>query len=600
MADQAHIRNFSIIAHIDHGKSTLADRILEMTKTVDPRAMRAQVLDSMDLERERGITIKAQAVRVLYEAQDGETYQLHLIDTPGHVDFTYEVSRSLAACEGAVLVVDASQGVEAQTLANTYLAIDNGLELIAVLNKIDLPGAEPERVAEEVADLLGEPSDDILRISGKTGEGVIDVLEAIVADVPAPAGDADAPPRALIFDSEFDQYRGVVAYVRVVDGTFRKGEAIRAMVAQTEAEIDDIGFFTPAMVSTQELYAGDVGYLITGIKDVTRLRVGDTLTTKANSASEALPGYRDVLPVVFCGLFPIDSDEYADLRDALEKLTLNDAALSWEPEVSEALGFGFRCGFLGLLHMDIVRERLEREYDIELMATMPSVRFDVTLTDDSEMEVHIPSDFPDPGRIAEIREPMIDASILTPKEYIGPIMELCQQRRGTTKGMHFLTAERVQLSYELPLAEIVIDFFDALKSRTRGYASLDYELSGQQASDMVKLDILLAGEQVDALSMIVHRDKAYDVGRSLVEKLRAKIPRQQYDVPIQAAIGATIIARETVKAYRKDVIAKCYGGDISRKRKLLEKQKEGKKRMKQVGKIEVPQEAFLAVLELGD
>jgi len=600
MADQAHIRNFSIIAHIDHGKSTLADRILEMTKTVDPRAMRAQVLDSMDLERERGITIKAQAVRVLYEAQDGETYQLHLIDTPGHVDFTYEVSRSLAACEGAVLVVDASQGVEAQTLANTYLAVDNGLELIPVLNKIDLPGAEPERVAEEVADLLGEPSDDILRISGKTGEGVVDVLEAIVADVPAPAGDPDAPPRALIFDSEFDQYRGVVAYVRVVDGTFRKGEAIRAMVAQTEADIDDIGFFTPAMVSTQELYAGDVGFLITGIKDVTKLRVGDTLTTKANPASEALPGYRDVLPVVFCGLFPIDSDEYADLRDALEKLTLNDAALSWEPEVSEALGFGFRCGFLGLLHMDIVRERLEREYDIELMATMPSVRFDVTLTDDSEIEVHIPSDFPDPGRVKEIREPTIDASILAPKEYIGPIMELCQERRGTSKGMHYLSADRVQLQYDLPLAEIVIDFFDALKSRTRGYASLDYELSGQQASDMVKLDILLAGEQVDALSMIVHRDKAYDVGRSLVEKLRAKIPRQQYDVPIQAAIGATIIARETVKAYRKDVIAKCYGGDISRKRKLLEKQKEGKKRMKQVGKIEVPQEAFLAVLELGD
>ena len=600
MADQAHIRNFSIIAHIDHGKSTLADRILEMTQTVDPRAMRAQVLDSMDLERERGITIKAQAVRVLYEAKDGETYQLHLIDTPGHVDFTYEVSRSLAACEGAVLVVDASQGVEAQTLANTYLAVENGLELIPVLNKIDLPGAEPERVAEEVADLLGEPGDEILRISGKTGEGVIDVLEAIIEKVPPPAGDPDAPPRALIFDSEFDQYRGVVAYIRVVDGIFRKGEAIRSMVGRTEADIDDIGFFTPAMVATEELHAGEVGFLITGIKEVSALAVGDTLTTKANPASEPLPGYRDVLPVVFCGLFPIDSDEYADLRDALEKLTLNDAALSWEPEVSEALGFGFRCGFLGLLHMDIVRERLEREYDIDLMATMPSVRFEVTLTDDCEIEVHIPSDFPDPGRVKEIREPTIDASILAPKEYIGPIMELCQERRGTSKGMHYLSADRVQLQYDLPLAEIVIDFFDALKSRTRGYASLDYELSGVQASDMVKLDILLAGEQVDALSMIVHRDKAYDVGRSLVEKLRAKIPRQQYDVPIQAAIGATIIARETVKAYRKDVIAKCYGGDISRKRKLLEKQKEGKKRMKQVGRIEVPQEAFLAVLELGD
>jgi len=600
MADQAHIRNFSIIAHIDHGKSTLADRILEMTQTVDPRAMRAQVLDSMDLERERGITIKAQAVRVLYEARDGETYQLHLIDTPGHVDFTYEVSRSLAACEGALLVVDASQGVEAQTLANTYLAIEGGLELIPVLNKIDLPGAEPERVAEEVADLLGESMDDILHISGKTGAGVVDVLEQLVAQVPPPSGDPDAPPRALIFDSEFDQYRGVIAYIRVVDGVFKKGDAIKAMVGTTQAEIDDIGFFTPAMVVTEQLSAGEVGFLITGIKEVSALAVGDTLTTKLNPAIEPLPGYRDVQPVVFCGLFPIDSDEYPDLRDALEKLTLNDAALSWEPEVSEALGFGFRCGFLGLLHMDIVRERLEREYDIELMATMPSVRFDVTLTDDSEMEVHIPSDFPDPGRIKEIREPMIEASILTPKEYIGPIMELCIERRGTHKGMHYLTADRVQLTYDLPLCEIVIDFFDALKSRTRGYASLDYELGEMVVSDMVKLDILLGGEQVDALSMVVHRDKAYDVGRTMVEKLKKKIPRQQFDVPIQAAIGAAIIARETVKAYRKDVIAGCYGGDISRKRKLLEKQKAGKKRMKQVGRIEVPQEAFLAVLELGD
>jgi GTP-binding protein LepA len=600
VADQAHIRNFSIIAHIDHGKSTLADRILEMTKTIDPRAMRAQVLDSMDLERERGITIKAQAVRVLYEARDGETYQLHLIDTPGHVDFTYEVSRSLAACEGALLVVDASQGVEAQTVANTYLAIENGLELIPVLNKLDLPGAEPERVAEEVADLLGEPGDEILRISGKTGDGVVDVLEQLVAKVPPPSGDPDAPPRALIFDSEFDQYRGVIAYIRVVDGTFKKGDVIRSMAGDTVADIDDIGFFTPAMVVTEQLSAGEVGFLITGIKEVSALAVGDTLTTKANPAKNPLPGYRDVQPVVFCGLFPIDSDEYPDLRDALEKLVLNDAALSWEPEVSEALGFGFRCGFLGLLHMDIVRERLEREYDIDLMATMPSVRFDVTLTDGSEIEVHIPSDFPDPGRIAEIREPMIEASILTPKEFIGPIMELCQERRGTHKGMHYLSAERVQLTYDLPLAEIVIDFFDALKSRTRGYASLDYELRGMQSSNMVKLDILLAGEQVDALSMVVHRDKAYEVGRSLTEKLKAKIPRQQYDVPIQAAIGASIVARETVKAYRKDVIAGCYGGDISRKRKLLEKQKEGKKRMKKVGRIEVPQEAFLAVLELGD
>jgi GTP-binding protein LepA len=604
VADQAHIRNFSIIAHIDHGKSTLADRILEMTKTVDPRSMRAQVLDSMDLERERGITIKAQAVRVLYEARDGETYQLHLIDTPGHVDFTYEVSRSLAACEGALLIVDASQGVEAQTVANTYLAVDNGLELIPVLNKIDLPGAEPERVAEEVADLLGESDEEILRISGKTGDGVIDVLEQLVAQVPPPSGDPDGTPRALIFDSEFDQYRGVIAYIRVVDGTFKKGDVIRSMAGDTVADIDDIGFFTPAMVVTEQLSAGEVGFLITGIKEVSALAVGDTLTTKEgwarNPGLEPLPGYRDVQPVVFCGLFPIDSDEYPDLRDALEKLTLNDAALSWDPEVSEALGFGFRCGFLGLLHMDIVRERLEREYGIELMATMPSVRFEVTLTDGTETEVHIPSDFPDPGRIAEIREPMIEASILTPKEFIGPIMELCQDRRGTHRGMHYLSAERVQLQYDLPLAEIVIDFFDALKSRTRGYASLDYELRGMQASNMVKLDILLGGEQVDALSMVVHRDKAYEVGRTLTEKLKAKIPRQQYDVPIQAAIGAAIVARETVKAYRKDVIAGCYGGDISRKRKLLEKQKEGKKRMKKVGRIEVPQEAFLAVLELGD
>jgi GTP-binding protein LepA len=600
MADQAHIRNFSIIAHIDHGKSTLADRILEMTHTVDPRSMRAQMLDSMDLERERGITIKAQAVRVFYTAKDGETYQLHLIDTPGHVDFTYEVSRSLAACEGAILVVDASQGVEAQTVANTYLAIDSGLELIPAMNKIDLPGAEPERVAAEISELIGEPADDVRSISAKTGDGVIDLLEAIVQHVPPPAGDPDASPRALIFDSEFDQYRGVIAYIRVVDGTFTKGEAIRAMAARTEADIDDIGFFSPTMQPVDRLSAGEVGYLITGIKDVTLLRVGDTLTTKSNSASEPLPGYRDVKPMVFCGLFPINSDEYPDLRDALEKLTLNDAALSWEPETSDALGFGFRCGFLGLLHMDIVRERLEREYDLELMATMPSVGFELTLTDGEVRELHSPADMPDPARIAEVREPYIRASILTPKEYIGQVMELCQERRGTHTGMHFLSAERVQVNYDLPLAEIVLDFFDQLKSRTRGYASLDYEPIGLRPSNLVKLDVLLAGDPVDALSMVVHRDKAYDVGKVLTEKLRRKIPRQQYDVPIQAAVGAKIIARETVKAYRKDVTSKCYGGDISRKRKLLEKQKEGKKRMKQVGRIEVPQEAFLAVLELGD
>jgi len=600
MADQAHIRNFSIIAHIDHGKSTLADRILEMTKTVDPRSMRAQVLDSMDLERERGITIKAQAVRVFYTARDGETYQLHLIDTPGHVDFTYEVSRSLAACEGALLVVDASQGVEAQTLANTYLAVDAGLELIPCLNKIDLPGAEPERVAGEVAELLGEPADSILRISGKTGEGVEDVLEELVAKVPPPAGDLDAPPRALIFDSEFDQYRGVIAYIRVVDGVFKKGEAIRAMAAGTEADIDDIGFFTPAMTSADELHAGEVGFLITGIKDVTKLRVGDTLTTKSSKATEPVPGYRDVKPMVFCGLFPIDSDDYPDLRDALEKLTLNDAALTWEPETSDALGFGFRVGFLGLLHMDIVRERLEREYDLDLLATMPSVGFEVTLTNGEELEVHAPSDMPDPARIAEVREPYIKASILTPKEYVGQVMELAQERRGEHAGMHYLSSDRVQLTYDLPLGEIVLDFFDQLKSRTRGYASLDYEIIGMRPSNLVKLEVLLAGDPVDALSMLVHRDKAYGFGRMLTEKLRAKIPRQQYDVPIQAAIGSNIVARETVKAYRKDVTSKCYGGDISRKRKLLERQKEGKKRMKQVGRVEVPQEAFLAVLELGD
>jgi GTP-binding protein LepA len=600
MADQAHIRNFSIIAHIDHGKSTLADRILEMTKTVDPRSMRAQVLDSMDLERERGITIKAQAVRVYYTARDGEIYQLHLIDTPGHVDFTYEVSRSLAACEGALLVVDASQGVEAQTLANTYLAVDAGLELIPCLNKIDLPGAEPERVAEEVAELLGEPADSIRRISGKTGEGVEDVLEELIAKVPPPAGDPDAAPRALIFDSEFDQYRGVIAYIRVVDGVFRKGEQIRAMAAGTEADIDDIGFFTPAMTSTEELHAGEVGFLITGIKDVTKLRVGDTLTTKSSLATEPVPGYREIKPMVFCGVFPIDSDDYPDLRDALEKLTLNDAALTWEPETSDALGFGFRVGFLGLLHMDIVRERLEREYDLDLLATMPSVGFEVTLTNGEELEVHAPSDMPDPARIAEVREPYIKASILTPKEYVGQVMELAQERRGEHAGMHYLSSDRVQLTYDLPLGEIVLDFFDQLKSRTRGYASLDYEVMGMRPSHLVKLEVLLAGDPVDALSMLVHRDKAYGFGRTLTEKLRAKIPRQQYDVPIQAAIGSNIIARETVKAYRKDVTSKCYGGDISRKRKLLERQKEGKKRMKQVGRIEVPQEAFLAVLELGD
>jgi GTP-binding protein LepA len=595
-----NIRNFSIIAHIDHGKSTLADRILEMTGVVDSRNHRPQLLDSMELERERGITIKAQAVRVEYTARDGETYRLNLIDTPGHVDFTYEVSRSLAACDGALLVVDASQGVEAQTLANTYLAVDAGLELIPALNKIDLPGAEPDRVAGEISELLGEPADEVLRFSAKTGEGVEELLEAIVRRIPPPDGDTAAPPRALIFDSEFDQYRGVIAYVRVVDGELRKRDAIRAMQTGTEADIDDIGFFGPQMTPVDGLRAGEVGYVITGVKDVSQLRVGDTLTTRANPASEALPGYREIKPMVFCGLFPVDTDDFEGLRDALEKLALNDAALTWEPETSQALGFGFRCGFLGLLHMDIVRERLEREYDLELLATTPNVEYEVTLTDATELAVHSPTDMPDRARIAEIREPFIRATILCPKEHVGAVMELSQERRGTHVDMHFLSQARVQIRYDLPLAEIVLDFFDQLKSRTRGYASLDYELIGLRPADLVKLDILLAGDMVDALSMVVHRDKAYAAGRALTERLQKQIPRQQFEVAIQASIGTKVIARETVKPMRKDVIAKCYGGDITRKRKLLERQKAGKKRMKQVGRIEVPQEAFLSVLQIGE
>jgi GTP-binding protein LepA len=598
-APASNIRNFSIIAHIDHGKSTLADRILEITGAVDARKHRPQLLDTMELERERGITIKAQAVRVEYRARDGETYRLHLIDTPGHVDFTYEVSRSLAACDGALLLVDASQGVEAQTLANTYLAVDAGLELIPALNKLDLPGAEPDRVAGEISELLGEPADDVIRISAKTGDGVTDVLEAIVARIPSPEGDLDAPPRALIFDSEFDQYRGVIAYVRVVDGELRKNDAILAMQTGTQADIDDIGFFGPEMRPVKTLHAGEVGYVITGMKDVSQLRVGDTLTTRANPATDALPGYREVKPMVFCGLFPVETDQFSDLRDALEKLALNDAALSYEPETSQALGFGFRCGFLGLLHMDIVRERLEREYDLELLATTPNVEYEVTLTDGSVITVHSPSGMPDRARIEEIREPNIRATILCPKEHVGAVMDLCQERRGTHVDMSFLSEARVQLRYDLPLAEIVLDFFDQLKSRTKGYASLDYELIGLRPADLVKLDILLAGDMIDALSMIVHKDKAYAAGRGLTERLFKQIPRQQFEVAIQAAIGAKIIARESVKPVRKDVIAKCYGGDITRKRKLLEKQKAGKKRMKQVGRIEVPQEAFLSVLEIG-
>jgi GTP-binding protein LepA len=593
------IRNFSIIAHIDHGKSTLADRILELTGAVDARTHVPQMLDSMELERERGITIKAQAVRVTYQAKDGETYHLHLIDTPGHVDFSYEVSRSLAACEGALLVVDAAQGVEAQTVANAYAAIDAGLELIPVLNKVDLPGADPDGVAAQIADLLGGDPGEALRISAKTGEGVTDVLESIVQRIPPPDGRPESPPRALIFDSEFDQYRGVVAFVRMVDGRFAKDEPIKAMQAGTTADIDDIGFFTPKMVPVPGMAAGEVGYVITGIKDVTKLRVGDTLTSREGPAAEALPGYREVRPMVFCGLFPIDTDRYSDLRDALDRLALNDAALSYEPETSDALGFGFRCGFLGLLHMDIVRERLEREYDLELLATTPNVRYEVTLINTLEVvEVRSPTDMPDPASIESISEPYIRATIITPNDYVGAVMELCQKRRGEHVGLHYLSPTRVQVQYDLPLAEIVLDFFDQLKSRSKGYASLDYEPIGNRPSDLVKLDVLLAGDKVDALSLIVHKESSYDQGRNLVERLRKTIPRQQFDVPVQAAIGANVIARETVKAVRKDVTAKLYGGDVTRKKKLLEKQKKGKKRMKQVGAVEVPQEAFLAVLEM--
>jgi GTP-binding protein LepA len=597
--DQSRIRNFCIIAHIDHGKSTLADRILQLTNAISERDMRSQVLDSMDLERERGITIKAQAVRVFYTASDGETYQLNLIDTPGHVDFSYEVSRSLAACEGAILVVDASQGIEAQTLANTYLAIEADLEVIPVLNKIDLPAADPELHARAIADLIGDDPEHVLRISAKTGEGVHDVLEAVVASVPPPRGDPDAPPRALIFDSVYDQYRGVVTFVRVVDGAFQKGDKLLAMQTGLTADAEEIGVMTPAMMPTGRLGAGESGYLITGIKQLGDLRVGDTLTVAARRAAEALPGYRDVKPMVFCGLFPIDADEYSDLREALEKLSLNDGSLQWEPETSQALGFGFRCGFLGLLHMDIVRERLEREYDLELLATTPNVAYRVISTTGEEIEVKSPAELPNPSNIETIFEPYVRCSVLVPGEYVGAIMELCQERRGSFVTMEPIE-QRQQIVYDLPLAEIVLDFYDQLKSRTKGYASLDYDVIGDRESPLVKLDILLAGDPVDALSMIVHRDLAYQRGKGIVERLQKTIPRQLFEVPIQAAIGAKIIARETVKARRKDVLAKCYGGDISRKRKLLERQKEGKKRMKQVGRVEVPQEAFLSVLSIGE
>ena len=591
--DQERIRNFSIIAHIDHGKSTLADRILELTNTVTGREMRAQVLDSMELERERGITIKAQAVRVTWKG-----HELNLIDTPGHVDFTYEVSRALQACEGAVLVVDAAQGVEAQTVANAYLAIENDLELLPVANKIDLPQADPEGAARELAGLVGEDPERVLHVSAKTGDGVEAVLDAIVERIHPPSGNPQAPARALVFDSSYDQYRGVVAFVRVVDGEFRARENVLAMAQGTRFETEEVGFFSPTMKAADTLGAGEVGYIVTGLKDVAKLRVGDTLTSQARPASEPLPGYKDVKPMVFAALFPTDSDDYPQLRDALERLKLNDASLSYEPETSQALGFGFRCGFLGLLHMEIVRERLEREFDLDLLVTAPTVAYEVITPEGEVVEVHNPAEMP-PER-ERVDEPYVRASIVVPKDGVGQVMELCNDRRGRFDHMEYPSPERVLLIYELPLAEIVFDFYDQLKSRTSGYAGFDYDFAGFREGELVRLDVLVGGEPVDALSLVVHRDEAYSRGRALVDRLREEIPRQMFDVPVQAAIGSRVIARETIKAKRKDVLAKCYGGDITRKRKLLERQKAGKRRMKQVGAVEVPQEAFLAVLNLDD
>jgi len=597
--DPAVIRNFCIIAHIDHGKSTLADRMLQMTGVVDDRQMRAQYLDRMDIERERGITIKSQAVRLPYRAQDGRDYVLNLIDTPGHVDFTYEVSRSLAACEGAVLLVDAAQGIEAQTLANLYLALENDLQIIPVLNKIDLPAAQPEKYAAEIAHIIGCSPDDVLKVSAKTGEGVGELLEEVVRTVPAPVGDADAPVRALIFDSVYDTYRGVVTYVRVIDGHVSTRERIEMMSTHAIHDLLEIGVISPEPVVSKGLGVGEVGYLITGVKDVRQSRVGDTVTLAQKGATEALGGYRDPKPMVFSGLYPIDGSDYPALRDALDKLKLNDAALAYEPETSVALGFGFRCGFLGLLHLEIVRERLEREFNLDLISTAPNVVYRVIKDDGTEVTVTNPSEFPT-GKVAEVHEPVVRSTILAPSDFVGTIMELCQARRGVLLGMDYLSQDRVELRYTLPLAEIVFDFFDQLKSRTKGYASLDYETSGEQAADLVKVDILLHGDTVDAFSAIVHKDKAYAYGVAMTAKLRELIPRQQFEVPIQAAIGSRVIARETVRAIRKDVLAKCYGGDITRKRKLLEKQKEGKKRMKMVGRVEVPQEAFIAALSTGE
>lgn len=592
------IRNLSIIAHIDHGKSTLADRLMEYTGAVTEREMREQLLDTMDLERERGITIKAQSVRLSYEADDGQKYQINLIDTPGHVDFSYEVSRSLAACDGAVLLVDAAQGAQAQTLANAYLAIEAGLEIVPVINKIDLPSADPAAAAAEIAAILGGDPDDVLGVSAKTGQGIKELLDRIVKQIPQPSGDPEAPLRALVFDSYFDTFRGVVCSIRVVDGRIRKGEQVLFMATGDKHAANELAVSTPRIVPIAELSAGEVGLLITGVKHIDQIRVGDTVTSVVNPATEPLEGYDEPKPMVFSGLFPSDGDDFERLREALEKLQLNDASLVWEPETSRALGFGFRVGFLGLLHMEIVRERLEREYNLDLVSTAPSVAYRVTLTDRSLMEIRSPQDLPDLSSVAELEEPYVRAMIIAPSEYIGTIMELVQSRRGSMHHMQYLTPERVELIYELPLAEVVFDFFDHLKSRTRGYASLDYEPVGYRVSDLVKVDILLAGMPVDAFSTITHRAKAVMYGKGMVETLRELIPRQLFDVPIQAAIGSHIISRETVKARRKDVLAKCYGGDISRKRKLLEKQKEGKKRMKMVGAVEVPQEAFVAALRV--
>ena len=600
MTDPSHIRNFSIIAHIDHGKSTLSDRILEMTGTIAERDMQAQLLDTMDIERERGITIKSQAVRVSYQADDGEEYQFNLIDTPGHVDFTYEVSRSLAACEGAVLVVDATQGVEAQTVANAMMAMNANLEIIPLINKIDLPSADPERVRAEIEDALAIPADDAVLASGKTGVGVHDLLEAVVYNIPAPTGDANAPLRALIFDSYFDPYRGVVALIRIVDGSMRKGQRLRLMASGKDILAEEVGARHPVEEPLPELGVGEVGYLVTGLKDLVHVKVGDTITLAEGGVDNPLPGYREAKPMVYTGLFPIESDQYEPLKEALEKLSLNDPALLWEPEKSHALGFGFRVGFLGLLHMEVVKERLEREFNLDLLATAPSVEYHVFKQGGEMMSLHSPQEMPDPGEIEHIEEPYLKAKILIPPDYVGAVMDLTVARRGTFVTMNYLSQNTVEMLWEIPLSELIMDYFDKLKSNTKGYASLDYDFAGYKPSQLVKLDILLSGKPIDALSFIVHKDKAYDRGRVLTEKLKEIIPRQMFEVPIQAAIGGRVLARETVKAKRKDVLAKCYGGDISRKRKLLEKQKQGKKRMKAIGNVEVPQEAFMAILKVDD